>query len=79
MSIENFYEPEQDENESSSAYDQYNFTELAEKLRNSSSYINVLKQQIAEEPQGNEEQTKAKFKRLKEMYYKAKTEGELKE
>jgi hypothetical protein len=52
MSIENFYEPEQDENESSSAYDQYNFTELAEKLRNSSSYINVLKQQIAEEPQG---------------------------
>lgn len=78
MSRENFYEPEENENDSSSEYAQYNFPELAEKLRNSTSYMNVLKQQIAEEPKDNEEQTKAKFKRLKEMYYKAMSEGECK-
>jgi hypothetical protein len=38
-----------------------------------------LKQQVAEEPQDNEEQTKAKFKRLKAMYYKAMSEGEFKQ
>jgi len=78
MSRENFYEPEENESESTSEYTQYNFPELAEKLRNSTSYINVLKQQIAEEPQDTEEQTKAKFKRLKETYYKARLEGEFK-
>jgi len=76
MSRENYYEPEENEQESTSEYGQYNFTELAEKLRNSTSYISALKQRLSEEPQNMEEQTKAKFKRLKETYYRAISESD---